>query len=55
MTQEAATSEQKAASSGCCGGMAKAKASAPALVKADGKHAADAEHADHKAAGGSCC
>ena len=59
MTHETAPSGQKAASDGCCGGMAKDKAAAPAVVKPDAKPdakpVADAKHADHKKAGGSCC
>ena len=55
MTHETAPSGQKAASDGCCGGMAKDKAAAPAVAKPDAKPAADAKHADHKKAGGSCC
>ena len=51
MTHESAPSGQKAASGGCCGGMDKDKAAAPAVAKP----AADAKHADHKKAGGSCC
>ena len=55
MTHETAATGQKAASDGCCGGMAKDKAAAPAVAKPDVKPAADAKHADHKKAGGSCC
>ena len=55
MTHETAPSGQKAASDGCCGGMAKDKAAAPAVAKPDAKAAADPKHADHKKAGGSCC
>ena len=55
MTNENAPSGQKAASDGCCGGMAKDKIAAPPAVKPDAKTAADAKHADHKKTGGSCC
>ena len=55
MTHETATSELKAATDGCCGGMAKDKTAALAVAKPDAKPAADAKHADHKKAGGSCC
>ena len=55
MTHETATSELKAATDGCCGGMAKDKVAAPAVAKPDAKPAADAKHADHKKAGSSCC
>ena len=50
MTHETAPTGQNAASGGCCGGMAKDKAAAAAVVKPDAKPAADAKHA-----GGSCC
>ena len=55
MTHDSAPSVQKEASDGCCGGMAKDKIVAPPAVKPDAKPAADAKHADHKKAGGSCC
>ena len=57
MTHETAPLGQNAASGGCCGGMAKEKAAAAAaaVVKPDAKPAADAKHADHTKAGGSCC
>ena len=55
MTHQTALPEQKAASGGCCGGMAKDKAAAPAVAKPDFKPAADPKHADHKKADGSCC
>ena len=55
MTHETVPAVQKAASDGCCGGMAKDKAAASAVVKPDAKAAADTKHADHKKAGGSCC
>ena len=55
MTHETAPSEQKATSDGCCGGMGKDKAAAPAVANPDAKPAGDAKHAVHKKAGGSCC
>ena len=55
MTHETATSELKAATDGCCGGMAKDKTAAPAVANPDAKAAADPKHADHKKPGGSCC
>ena len=55
MTHETAPSGRKATSDGCCGGMAKDKAAAPAVVKPDAKPAADTKHVDHKKAGGSGC
>lgn len=55
MTHETAPSRQKPASDGCCGGMDKDKAAASAVAKPDSEPAADAKHADHKKAGGSCC
>lgn len=55
MTQDNSFAEQKVASDGCCGGKSKDKAATPAVAKPDAKPAADAKHADHKKASGSCC
>ena len=55
MSNETTSASEKPTSGGCCGGMDKDKASTPAVAKPDSKPAADAKHADHKKAGGSCC
>ena len=55
MTHETTPAGQKATPGGCCGGMAKDKTAAPAVVKPDAKPATDPKHADHKKGGGSCC
>ena len=55
MTHETAPAGQKSATSGCCGGMAKDKAPAPATVKSDVEPAAGAMQADKVKTGSSCC
>lgn len=55
MSHETTPAGEKPASDGCCGGKGKDKLSIPAVAKPDLKPAADAKHADHKKAGGSCC
>lgn len=55
MIHETLPSGQKVAPDGCCGGIAKESAAAPAVIRPDAKPGADAKHKDHENAGGSCC
>ena len=55
MTHETAPSGQKAASDGCCGGMGKDKAAAPAVAKPDAAALLVGKPSVAAKTGGSCC